>query len=255
VASAQSIDNEAECQRIAALLEQVRRKDRQAFDELEPSIRRRAHGWIRSILGAVQPDDTYQKVLITLWTKTPEWQGCAPFVAWLKMVSRRAALDAIPVAPPGPIGPGAGGVQPVVDDSILADEMISLVLNDVARPHYTLCLITNKFLGEPPLLIVERRQMALLDWLDELQVRLPNETIIEDPDWWDSRLSALRQTMATDSGEQCMDDLGLPEDPQQAARMVAHWVGDVRRRVLKAVAVQYRKDRSISTSTAAVNKQ
>jgi hypothetical protein len=240
-------------------LERVGARDQAALTELMDIVRSRVFGWIRSILGAVDPQDAAQHVFLQLGQRTPAWAGCARFFAWLKKVAKNAAIDQRArdrEYQRGELPPGISD-NPRAEKSILLGEVISLLLRDVTDPHCTLCAVANKCLGDLPLEIESRRGQRMEDWLKEIAARLPVETRVWDTAEWNRHLlplrAALRRPPASDAysgpagkslGETCLNDFGLPADPKKAANMITKWVHSARRRLLKAAAVKARNERS-----------
>ncbi|MGA2267792.1 MAG: sigma-70 family RNA polymerase sigma factor [Bryobacteraceae bacterium] len=253
-------NQEEECARIQALLERVGGRDEAALEELWKLIQRRVYGWIRSVLGPVDPEDAAQHVRIQLWYRTPAWEGCESFFGWVKRVARNAALDERdPRRGAGDLADDAPK-DATVEQEIYEKELLSIVasvgLRDVEAPHQTLCLLANKFLGDSPLEIEPQRRTPLEAWLHEMAARCLRETPVTDEAAWNRWLLPLRASMRAQPlnpsysgppawlvGQTCLNHYGLPADRREAANVITKWVLSAKRRLLAAIAVDWRTGR------------
>jgi DNA-directed RNA polymerase specialized sigma24 family protein len=238
VAQPQPGPDDAECLRLQSLVERVKARDEAALAEVLNIIRLRAYGRIRSVLGAVDPQDVFQHVAIKLWEDTPGWQGCGQFWGWVGLVAKRAALDELRKRRFDPL-PANAGVAPSPDDAILLDKAASFLLRDVTEPHYTLCALANKLVGYSLLDIEEERHNLLAEWFAEMEALIPAETT------WRKHIQPLKTALKGPAGTTCLNDYGLPADRKEAAHMIGQWIYTMHRRAL-AAAVKEWKGRSSS---------
>jgi len=248
-----------ECAGIDVLLARIRKGDEVALDQLWRMIRTRVFGWVRSVLGPVDPEDAAQHVFKQLWDKTPGWAGCAQFFKWVKVVAKRAAEDQRRrdrVTPPLPLPPDVVTPPKPVWKSVYLRQIIRIGLSDVKAPHHTLCLLANNFLGDDPLEIELRRRTRLGEWLQDMAMRCPRETPVEDEAAWNRWFLPLRARMRAEplpgdySGppsvlleQTCLDHYGLPGDRHKAANVITKWVFSAKRRLFVAAAVEIRASR------------
>jgi len=240
------------CTRVSALLTRVHCRDTAALEDLWMIVSARVRGWIRSVLGSVDPQDCAQLVLMTLWEKTPKWNSCPEFFGWVKTVSKRFALDSRQISMkelPPERPDSAEPLDKQVQRAMQAEHLFRIGLSIVTAPYQTLCLAANKFLGDTPTEIEGERTRQLELWLEMLTNRFPQETLVTDATKWNRWLIPLRSAMkaewAAESslrvGETCLEHYDLPDDRAEAANEITKWVHGARRRLLVALAVDARR--------------